>query len=160
MNVNDVRWDDEPPPLPPIQVLSVRAGKPLTVVAAGRAVGVWYHWEDGHAIPCSRQECGCELCQLQRARWKAFMPAFLASGRRVALEITRGCALSVPILRTPAIAGRTVRFERRGTQVNSPLMATVLEHCEDRPAAWFDVRPAVAAAWGLDGPNGDCSAPL
>lgn len=150
MTTGGVQWADKPEPRRFVQITSVRAGRPLTVIAAGPVVGAYAHYLDGSSRPCLGSPELCELCRIQKRRWKGFLPAYTTTRRKLIVEVTGGCLLHLPALSDASIRGHWILLTRSNQRPNSPLFANiVVERDRDLVVDSYDPRPSILNMWGV-----------
>lgn len=145
-----IRWDDLPPRVQMVQIMSAKKGRPLVVLAAGPVIGVYTHFIDGRSVPCQCDEGTCQKTVGQAPRWKGFLPAYLPNGRKVGVEVTIGSVRQLPLLVTGELTGRWVRFQRSGEKSNGPLYVEVIPERDEVPSTpSFDLKATLLAMWGI-----------
>jgi hypothetical protein len=147
---DQIRYSHSPPGGEYIPVISAPLGSEMQLLVAGPAIGVLTHYIDGRSWPCIGAAYACGWCNVQRPRWKGYMPVHRAIGKRAVLEVTTGMARAMPLLLAPEIAGRWIKVWRKGPKRNSPALCSLCEwkNVEGGVLA-FDVRPVLWRMWDL-----------
>jgi hypothetical protein len=142
-------WANEPPRKRFVSVVSIKVGERLTFAPAGPLLGVYYHFLDGHSVPCSvlwGQEC--LIRQSQPCRWKAFIAAWTMQRAKRIVELTPAAVRSWPQLKLPSVAGTWWEATRRGPHRNSPLLLKPLDWQEPLPnVEGYDPIPSILDMW-------------
>lgn len=134
-----------------VPIISIKVGQPLLCHPVGPALGAPAHFLDGGSSPCSALlGAECQLCKIQPARWKGFLPVQTRSGARRIVEVTEACAERNPSLCEHSAKSSWWEFFRRGPNKNSPLMAVRQPQYEPlADVKWFDPMMSVLYMWRL-----------
>jgi hypothetical protein len=154
-SIENIRWADMPPPRRGVPVVAVKVGEQLTFLACGCATRVWTHWFNGKSSPCLGRGSQCAGCQLQEARYKAYVPAYIFGQQRI-VELTLGAVRAMPELLTQGCVGLTYKLWRRGQTANSPVMIQRVATAAQRTVA-FDVIPSLLDMWAFERNDEDAS---
>jgi len=148
----ELRWSSAPKPRLHVPIVSVRVGKPLTVLVSGPLLGVYAHFLDGSSVPCRERDAKpCEICKVQKSRWKGFLPCRTVSGAKRIVEITEGAYQAIASLGLADLLGQWLRLIRQGPNPNSPLLVSH-DLCRDPNPGIprYDAKSSVLHMWGLD----------
>lgn len=148
----ELRWSLAPEARLCVPIVSVRIGKPITVLVSGPLLGVYAHFLDGSSVPCRASDVSpCPICKHQKARWKGFLPSRLTSGAKRIVEITEGAYRAIVSLGLDPLQGQWLRLIRQGPNPNSPLLVSHEFSRSHSPEIQpFDAKPSVLHMWGLD----------
>lgn len=120
--------------------------------------GVWLHYRDGGAVPCTGDPHTCERCAPDSgSRWQGYIACWDWRGRRLAvLCLSEGaCRQLLPTYnKARTLRGVTATFTRRDrTRANSPVDVVVHGYeDESRIPPEFELADSLRRLWYWQGP--------
>jgi len=148
----ELRWSTAPKPRLHVPIVTVRVGRPMSVVVSGPLLGVYAHFLDGSSVPCRGSDVApCPICKHQKSRWKGFLPCRITTGAKRIVEITEGAYQALVLLKMESLLGQWLRLTRQGPNPNSPLLLChEISRDPVREIQPYDAKSSVLHMWGLD----------